>query len=558
MSDVGHPLEECISNPSLSLEDRGREVAIRFPLLNTTAGAGRIAKVLAWGYVSRAQRALSHLDEIHEGTDIQRLKEGLRRITAQLSSIAAGSNEEGPIVEALLDQAGEIERDRGRWKAIVQAACDGREERESDRIARAFDRLAEGMTLLGTDRSDQWNEARHALEELVANNAQSPTCLGLGFLRERMVENLFEAEQAYMNGVLEGVRRRDLAFILCARQMAFVQFRSGRTDAAFGTIEKALHARVDADVLVDVARYATAAKQPSRAKEAWQKALSLNPLAIIDLLGEDGPPGSAALELALATQAEARRGAQTLGEQCRDAIAKVEESEKRLGELLEIPASVRSGAKATSDFSTANLYEVLVGQHEAGVARSDLLNSARRALLEISATQRAKYEAARGTLEATQAQRDQATEQVKATLAHSETQARESMEQQLRDSNLQRGCGLSAGAGCGMMVIYIVATLVTSGMGIKIGPETSLGKVLIGLVIIPFGLGAIMQVAAGMKKAALEAEMVAAVKEAQSRFQQGNTAIGERFSNRLNELRQALQDAEADRRRAEEALQILS
>lgn len=556
MSEVGQPFEDSVSNPLLSPEDRGREVALRFPLLCTSASRGRIAKALAWGYVPRAQRALAYFDNLGDAqAAFMPLKEGLRLITAELTAIASGSQEEGPVAEVLLDQGAEIERDRGRWKALVQSACDGREERESEKLERAFSKLTEGMSVLGSDRLEYWSEARATLEDLVATNAQAPTCLALGFLRERLVENQFEAEQAYMNGVLEGVRRRDLAFILCGRQMANIQFRTGRFDAALGTIERVLHARVDADALVDVGRYSAAAKQASRSKEAWHKALTLHPLAIIDLLGEEDPPTAAALDLAVTFQTDLRRAAQTAGDQVAEALTKVEDAEKRLGEILEIPSPVREAAKQTSNFENANLYVALSGRQEAELRRTSLLSEARQKLMELASTSRAQCESARSLFEATQSQRDQALEQAKATFVHSETQAREAMERQLRESNLQKGCNLSAGAGCGMFVLYIVATLVTSGMGIKIGPETALGKILLGLVALPIALGAIMQVAAGMKKAALEAEMVAALKEAQERYQQSQATLGDRFNPRLNELHEALQRSEANRRRAEEALQ---
>jgi hypothetical protein len=418
--------------------------------------------------------------------------------------------------------------------------------------------LAEAMEAGRIDRSSCLIEAKQCLEPVVAKTAHSATCAALGWLRERLGHNLFEAEQVYLHGVVEGVRRRDMGFLLCARQLAFVQYRSGRFDDALSSVEKALLARSDGDILTDVGRYALAAKQLTRARDAWAKALRMRPLSVFDLFAEGDSTNAIQLELGLAMQQDARHDAIRQLEKWESASENIAAAEKQFGSLLEIPGVLRTGFRAAANPATANIFQALSIASDAENRGAELLESAKRQLQEEVSTRQLRSEAAKQELESLLSAKDEASAQLTSTKEAAQQQARATFEQALKDSGAQRGCTLSASAGCGMMALYVVAYLALTTMGIHIGPETSLGKILLILIGLPFVAGAILQVGAGVKRTALEAEAQRSIAEAQARFEQGNQALIQRFKAPVAELREKLSRAEVDSRHASEALALLS
>lgn len=567
MNDALPPLEDRAVDPSLPPLDRGRDVAIRFPLLQVSDGHGPLVRFLAWSWLPRADAALGKISQLdvsrlpeETAAELQRLSEAIGAIVDDLRALASGQRMIGPVAEALDDQAAGIEADRATWRAAMQAAGDAQEGRGRDLVQAAQQRLREALTQTASDQHDLLAEARTLFEQVFGERSQPVhSAIGLvtGWLRERLGVGLAEAEQAYLAGVLDGLRRRDIGMTLGVRYLAAVQFRKGNPDAAAGTMEKILMDCVEAEPWIDAARYAEAARQAGKARKAWRSALEHRPLALIELLADGEDVSGLQIELSLEAQRLARERAEKWLERWKEAARRIGEAEKLLGRSLDLSAALKpETAKAVAQH-TDLLTALRLGQ-AAEEGRTRLVATAREAVSAPAKEAAARVAAARSALDNLQARRDQALEQLRGVRDQEERVLREQMQQRFTDEGLDRGCTLSLGVGCGAMILYVIAFLVLGAMRIPVGPDTAVGKAALILIALPVIGGAVLQVASGIKRAAIENETTRKIADAQQRYDASAHSVAQQFKEQGPKLLDALAEAERQAQRSSDALGLLA
>lgn len=454
------------------------------------------------------------------------------------------------------DRAYEIEQERNRWRHTIRKLEAERGDGAIERIAAT---IAEALDSDGADQKEALAEARHGIEEIFGGSTHSlpaPLAATLGWLYERSGA-FAEAEKAYLAGLLEGVRRRDLAFDLCARHLALLQMRVGRPAASIATLDRALTGRTDADpdLWLDLARYAQSAGEAGRVEEAWKKALFLRPASVIELLSDLPSLDKAHLDHALEAQNLARKAASGRIQAWTAAREKVREALRVHGPGIDLGKLLQTDG--TGGFESASLFEAIAMESEADARRIELLEAARIRLTERAADAALRLERSRAALEGYQAKKERALAELKSIRDRSEADARAEMERRFEESRLQNGCTTSLSIGCGGMILYVAATLALSWAKLRIGPETTVGKIVLGLIAIPLVAGAVFQVLAGFKRAALEAEMWKRIEVAREEYDANAEATAAAFAERLPVLRKALEEAEAAAGRSKAALEVL-
>lgn len=559
------PLAHRIVDYSLPEDERGRDVAVRLALLQCSASRGAIARFLAWAALPRARLALARVDQAErdglpesDAKSLERFTAGLRRAVDDLARLAEGERAgDSPMALYLDDRAFEIEQERSVWRQTFRKLEAERGDGAIDGIVAT---IGAALDEDAADRKEALSEARRAIEALFGGKTHRlPAALAatLGWLYERSAA-FAEAEQAYLAGLLEGVRRRDLGFDLCARHLAFLQMRVGRPGAAIATLEKALTGRseVDADLWLDLARYAHAAQDAARVEHSWERVLAERPASVIELLADAPTVSRSHLDHVLQAQQHARKAASGRLQSWAAAREKVREALRVHGPGISLGSLLQTdGSK--DGFDSASLFEAIALESEADARRIELLEAARIRLTERAADAALRVERSRAALEGYQAQKERALAEVKSVRDRAEAEARAEMERRFEESRLQSGCTTSLSIGCGGMILYVIATLALSWANLRIGPETSIGKVLLGLIALPLVAGAVFQVLAGIKRAALEAEMWKKIETARDEYERSSAATAEAFAARLPGLRQALSEAEAAAARARSALEVL-
>jgi hypothetical protein len=523
-----------------------------------------MARFLAWALLPRARRALGHLDaydraglEAAPARRLERFADGLRRAADDLARLSEGERAgERPIGLHLEDRAYEIDRQRAQWRHAIRKLEAERGDGAIERIAAA---IASALDSDSADQKEALAGARRDLEAIFGSGAPSipaPLAATLGWLYERGGA-FAEAEKAYLAGLLEGVRRRDLAFDLCARHLALLQMRVGRPAAAISTLDRALTGRTDAeaDLWLDLARYALAAGDGGRADEGWKRALALRPASVIDLVADLPALDARHLDRVLEAQDLARKAASNRIQAWTAAREKVREALRVHGPGINLGSLLQTDGGG--GFESASLFEAIALEVEADARRAELLEAARIRLTERAADAALRLERSRAALEGYQAQKDRALAEVRAVRDREEAEARAEMERRFEESRLQSGCTTSLSIGCGGMILYVAATIALSWANVRIGPETTIGKVILGFVALPLAAGAVFQVLAGIKRAALEAEMWKRIEAARREYDQQAEATAAAFADRLPALRKALEDAEAASARAKSALEVL-
>jgi len=558
------PLAQRLVDYSLSEEDRGRDVAVRLALLQCSASRSAIAHFLAWSTLPAARRALVLLDSVESGTlddaskrQVERFGDGLRRSVDDLAGLAEGQgSDESPMALYLDERAYEIEQQRNQWRHTIRKLEAERGDGAIEGIAGNIREALDGDSI---DRKEAFAEARRGIEAIYGDATHSlpaPLAATLGWLYERGGA-FAEAEKAYLAGLLEGVRRRDLAFDLCARHLALLQMRVGRPAASISTLDRALTGRndADADLWLDLARYAQAAGDAGRLEEAWKNALSLRPASVIELLGDLPALDRRHIDHVLAAQVLARKSASARIQAWTAAREKVREALRVHGPGISLGSLLRTDGGG--GFEAASLFEAIAMEAEADARRTELLEAARIRLTERAADAALRLEKSRAALEGYQEKKERALAEVRLVRDREEADARTEMERRFEESRLQSGCMTSLSIGCGGMILYVAATLALSWAKVRLGPETTVGKIILGLIALPLVLGAVLQILAGIKRAALEAEMWKRIEVARQQYDQTAEATASAFSERLPSLRKALEEAEAASSRARAALEVL-
>jgi hypothetical protein len=289
-------------------------------------------------------------------------------------------------------------------------------------------------------------------------------------------------------------------------------------------------------------------------------ALRQSPLFVLPILADPRTaPVRPILVEALkdATAAARHRAEASLGEWT-VLSQKVQDAERVSGISLSLPSGLRDehvalrGALARARLLGAGA----MAEHAACQARS-LSHAAGNALDDLRRHRNEEVAKARSLLDRLATGRDEALADARRTEERQLERARAALKEASRRGEAD-GCMPGAGMGCGGFALYLMISFVLAGRGISAGLNTPFGVFAIMVCSVPVALALFAQLAAGMRRAAMEAEFRAVEREARQDYEAEAARVESSFRGHHGRLRDELQTAEAALAKVDSANEILA
>lgn len=262
--------------------------------------------------------------------------------------------------------------------------------------------------------------------------------------------------------------------------------------------------------------------------------------------------GARILGVALRAQARAQDEAMREVKLWRASVERLGEAEKASEHEAAIPSSLRSGyLTIDKDILKASFFEANRIRLLAESSKREVVGGGAREFREELIRRENLTKIARAQLDAAWQFREQSLQAAMERRDAADRAAREQMMAGLPSPEvMQRGCGWVAGLGCLGGAGYMSMVVLVAGFG----PDTTAGRVGLAFLAIPVVIAVFVQLAFGMKRLALEGDLYKVLNDSQQSYLDECDRIEASYNNKLPALRDAVEKAEAQQKKAEQGV----
>jgi tetratricopeptide (TPR) repeat protein len=535
-----------------------RDVDLRYTLVLASVDRRELVRLLTLRLQTAAEGAL---EAYGSGPDPSGgLLASLRRILDGVATLLEdpGSKQAEALRDEIEEHAGGILQDREALAGQYRA-----QENPRGLASEARRRIDRAMAEDETSTMDRVREAAELLREHLSDEAHRNDAfawLDLGWAMQALGHAAADLERPFAQAARVEGRGNPVFPHLARRMLARVQLEMGDGEAARASALEALDLRNDVDASYDAARAAVCAGRFEDAMSRVQGALRARQSILADALSDPfvAPLCGAIASRAVQMQTQARASFEQAMRDWSDSLRRVQAVEAMIGEPLRLPPRLSGGQREVAALLRSDDLLAAVQADAAARSRaSETLEFARRRLHEMVShhgQQAAGVEAEAG---AALRQRNALLEQAQAQRESVAVQGRASLEASLPSPDrLQQGCGIAMGWGCLGFFAYLIAAFAV-GAGVAIGPETTAGKLILAVIALPVALAALAQVAFGLRRAALEADLQRRVDEARQECERALAAADAAYKRSLAPIRERLDAAQAMSAKLQDAMELL-
>lgn len=566
-------LEEKVSNDQLL------DPTARFALLIQNVDAREVAGCLAIDLLTRLPAARAAVAEAIRDANLKHPKavyeakvalEGLSAIERALTEQADPKKRPrddsslgfliGPVLQ---DAAYGVLEDQRALKQEWSELCDRMDRHLTKRALRVMPQLRKAMADVGQERGEILRDVRATCQEIV--ESEQGAVLPIAWLMLAAVNfmlGFFSAEtERHLRHAMEiSGGGSSLAAGLSARFLARLP-NDEDAEPAYQAAIQATQPRKDPESLLDAAIWAARVERMDQAQAISQALFMASPVYIIPLMAEKAlkPVRIRMLEQWLQTQDAARTLVVDLMGQWSARIAKVRAIESQAGVPIPLPAPLEEGRKRLADgLGDSDLFRCLGLRSRIETALEEVAEFAERAVHAEHEILLSRVDAARAGLDAAWAAREAEVKNAMEVQNLAVEKSRHALRNAFNETEkAQQSCTLGLSMGCGTFCVYLAAAAFMGWRGIEIGPTTPVGIIFFAIAGIPFILGLIAMLAAGLRRAALDAELHEKVREAQRVYEKAAAHADKLYQDRIAAFREKLTESESDLQRTSEALRLL-
>jgi class 3 adenylate cyclase len=556
-------------------ERYAREIELHYQLIASDESVRQITQCLATALSIQAATAIRrHAAVATLAFDSDTLNEALTMIAAGHSFSRvdpAGEvpeqlesrpwNVAGLLYESLTLAAERIQTAQRMLESLTGATHQTFPRELQERSWRADEALRNGLRSTGAERRAYHQNALSLLRRVVDDRAgrrDHAAWFQLGWLAWKHAQRLHEAEEAFAQCARLTTVTRDLFYVESLRHVAHIRYLRGNIVGAYRAIADALQVSLDPEVLFDGARYAALTGRISEAQEWIAQCIQRSPAVAISALAEADFTALARElhELISRVLSQARYQARTMVTHWSDALDRIASWQEQSGHTVELPTYLgRSCADAAaSEVTDAGYLTVLEIERYAARASAPALAFATRELEEEACRRRDATAALKEELEnAIHEAGWESSPEVRQKEAEAEAAERECKALLEAPPPLEE----HALAGCGIM---LAGAAFLGGLAALHGEIAAVLRTPVGLLLSAVMLGgwAFIPILRWMRyrmqaDAVMEKALAArrAAEELQARI---IAETPSELSERIESLRQQLQEAEAGKARMDELL----
>lgn len=548
-------LEDIIGLTRWSPSEAPRDVDLRYTLVLSRIEGDPLLRVLALRLQFLTEAALTAIGD-DPPPSLSSIRASLVRVRDEVEALgidpAAGHAR--TVREDLEMHAMGILEDRERLTGLYREL-----ENPRSLAAEAHRRILHALSPEEPVPLNALREAAELLREHFTdqrNQADAFAWLELAWTKARLGHGPADVEQALRQCAVYSWRDHSILTHLAHRMLCDAQCRLADRDLAAATALKALDVRTDADALFDGARAALRSGHLDLALSRAQAGMKARQTMLAEIMAD---PDLADLRAVIgdATAQMRQQARETYGEAMRVWAANLEKvaaAEAAIGQKIDLPGPLRARAEVAHLAEQDDFLGVVQAEEAARERSAETLEWARRALNQIVAEQEHGITEIEAEADLAWKQREAVREEAqdrRSALEHAERQA---VNAQLPSpERMQQGCGAGLGCGCLAFAGYLIAIF----LGVGVGPETTVGKLILGVAVLPVAAAALAQVGLSIRRSALEAELARKIEQARQEYERVLAGADAAYKRKVAPVRERLDAAKAGAGKFRDAMALL-
>ena len=562
-------LELLLLGQQPQLEDWNKDIRLRMGLLFVDVPENDLTNMLLARLQRKAAWAKPNLDRIAKSLENRPngfLKELNRVRDAIERGITLDSTNSSTLHDAFLDdvtfEAQTLRDERSKlvseWfnlKASVDQRC--------HEMINATQRLLEqAMREAGGERGTVLREARTLIQEISNSTTKVPPVLSLyhAWCVWNIAENADEAIP-FLARAAQGTLP-SLSRFFSLRLLAYFSELEGFSGKAYEFSKQAADMRPSADASVEAALNGSALHDPALAKPYVESALMIRSGSIVSLLGDERAllMGLDLFDVAVRVQLRLRRSGRQIAADWESISQEVLEAQRISGSQLQVPFELLDGHKIYSHkLESADMITAGYLGRQARRNGAELRQISQKALQVEHFRRYEQVQQARKAIDSIALARDHKAALAKAAHDEATRRGREAMELTERQAEkIETGALFGFGGGCALLALYLLSYAVLAARGVAVGFSSTIGVAILILAALPIAAAILVQIAAGLKRASIQAKVKDGVKQASKRYDQMLLEADDFYRDQVTVNRRHLAAAETELKKTENAMRHLN
>ena len=425
------------------------------------------------------------------------------------------------------------------------------DEFQAEQLSKACALYYEAISTTGVDRGQFTREAKSAFVEqsLVSELGKSPYIwLHVAVSSLAASCGVPEVLPLLFRGLEDSLTEHKLSYCVSARLAAGMLMRERAYDQAYDVLRRAAAKHKTATLSMEMAICAAKRGLATEAICHLEKAMRARPATLLAVLAELDlvPISGTLLATILQFQRQERKEAFHAVAAWAQLSTRIEDIFKKSGIAAILGSDFLSGHKdASESLASANLFVSRRIKVLAQINQKQMGNIALEAGQKELTCRQEAVRLAKKTLEDTWECRESEVTQALGIQQSVVLAARKTLNMNDSDSDqVQRGCLTGMGLSASLFVAYCLAVTIAGSHGTNIGVGTPGGTISILTALIPACLAMINQVAYGIKRISLEAELAKYSSVAQRNYQNAVKQADARYKDRLAAFRAEVSEKE--------------
>ncbi len=563
-------LESTIFGGTPTANECVQDLRVRLPLLWFETNRKELTKLQIRRYQILLRAASENLDALASKSilpslahdEIQTLRSGIS-MTMSFGLIGGSSSQ---WTEAMLEHVDtevvEIWSERGEFKRELAGATRLLEPTFAHDFRDIIKDLESALSSENSDRLLVLRECRQGLQSLVLELSES-TPAAMLFAQGWIAWYMNRAAPDLL-GIFDASIRRAGGFPsitshFASRLMADILFEREDYGEAFHIGSQSLKSKPSASAYLELAKLALFANRDQDALKLIGAALEVRPYYAINVLADERfcVFGDELLKCIAATQLKTRQIAAF-------AMTQFQAKAKVVAEAMNV---AEKESKVSRDFSLEfdehkiAKADVIVGSFFAQIASEaarGIYKKAGDVLTRERNDREARLNNVKRLMEECWDKRQRAVAIAKeGEIARSKSANVAIVASDQEGERIQKGCFTSLFSGCGFFALYVIGATALSIKGIMLDLFTPVGFLFLAVAISPAAVCIILQIAYGIRRMAVEAEVSGVLRGIQNVY---DTAVAEAdaiYKKEIAQLKEALEAAESSIEKVNQALSIL-